>query len=490
MTPLILALALLGQLNPDRCPDHPLSQRRAHPIACATCQAWDEAQYGASEVVPADPDARPGDAWDRAHQIRRPAVVLTAASTGQPTQILDFGATWCGPCRQMAPAIKRLEAAGYPVREIDIDADSRTASRYKVTAVPTLILVDSQGGEIDRRSGAMSAGAIGTWYNSKVLGTSKVVQTPTASGPDDSYQGISARINVAGGAGSGVLVGSNGLVITAAHMFRDPGTLKMHRFSSIKVRISGETVDGQLLGVHPSDDLAAVSIAPRGPGATVATESSKKAWIIGFGASGNLHQHQLHFIEERGREWVFRGEIGHGDSGAGVFNERGELIGVAVAYESYDRSRNIVVSSLALKQFLRSDTCLKLSLVLGRPRTPKNAPPPAPTTPEEPVPPAATSPAPAPVAQPPAPVAQPAQPVVINGKDGTNGANGKDGTAPDLTPILTRLTAAETAIATLKTDVAKPITFAGSDGSMQQAQLGDIVKLKVPTTPTAPTPAK
>lgn len=361
-------------------------------------------------------------------------LILVLALLGQPAQILDFSATWCGPCRQMAPAIDRLEAANYPVRRIDIDADPRTASRYKVTAVPTLILVDSQGREIDRRSGAQSAAAIATWYKSKPARTS------TASTPDASYEPISARITVGSGAGSGVLVGSDGLVITAGHIFRDARTKIMRPSKPIEVRIGEDTVEGRLLGVHPTDDLAAVAIAPRGTGAKISSANSKKAWIIGFGASGNLHQHQLHMLEDLGREWIMRGEIGHGDSGAGVFNERGELVGIAVGYETFDRSKNIIVSSLALGQFLRSNTCLQLSMIFGRRQAnPKNqininTPPPAPTTPEEPVPPAATSPAPAPATPvTPAPVAQPpaqiitAPTVTVPGPAGPVGPHGPQG---------------------------------------------------------------
>ena len=43
--------------------------------------------------------------------------------------LLDFQATWCGPCQQMRPAIKQLIDNGYPVKEIDIDKSPELASK-------------------------------------------------------------------------------------------------------------------------------------------------------------------------------------------------------------------------------------------------------------------------------------------------------------------------------------------------------------------------
>src|ERR1700735_4204259 len=119
--------------------------------------------------------------------------LLAIALLGQPAEILDFSATWCRPCAEMLPAIKQLERAHYPIRRIDIDKDLRTTERYGVAAGPTLILVDSSGKEIDRRSGAQSASSVAAWYKSKAA------RTPTASRPNASYEPISARITTGGG---------------------------------------------------------------------------------------------------------------------------------------------------------------------------------------------------------------------------------------------------------------------------------------------------
>lgn len=55
--------------------------------------------------------------------------------------IVDFWATWCGPCRQLAPVLDSIdtENANVTVLKIDIDANPETAKAYDVLSVPTLI---------------------------------------------------------------------------------------------------------------------------------------------------------------------------------------------------------------------------------------------------------------------------------------------------------------------------------------------------------------
>ena len=56
----------------------------------------------------------------------------SAEGTGEPI-LLDFQATWCGPCRQMRPEIDALIQKGYPIKEIDIDRSPDLAARYQVS---------------------------------------------------------------------------------------------------------------------------------------------------------------------------------------------------------------------------------------------------------------------------------------------------------------------------------------------------------------------
>ncbi|MBW3597837.1 MAG: trypsin-like peptidase domain-containing protein [Planctomycetes bacterium] len=85
--------------------------------------------------------------------------LLAALGAGGETVLLDFTAQWCGPCRSMAPAIQRLQAEGYPVRQIDIDQHPQLAAQYGVQSVPCFVML-ADGREVDRVVGATSYGRL------------------------------------------------------------------------------------------------------------------------------------------------------------------------------------------------------------------------------------------------------------------------------------------------------------------------------------------
>ncbi len=90
-------------------------------------------------------------------------VLAVSAASAADWQILEFTASWCGPCRTMAPAMERLQAAGYPLRVIDVDREPQIAQQHRVTHLPTVILL-RDGQEVARRVGARSYVELVRWF--------------------------------------------------------------------------------------------------------------------------------------------------------------------------------------------------------------------------------------------------------------------------------------------------------------------------------------
>ncbi len=84
--------------------------------------------------------------------------------------VVDFNATWCGPCKMMAPVLEELSEdykGKVEFYAIDVDENPDLAEKFSVMSIPNLVLL--KNGELaDRSVGFKPKEAIKAWIDSKV----------------------------------------------------------------------------------------------------------------------------------------------------------------------------------------------------------------------------------------------------------------------------------------------------------------------------------
>ena len=76
--------------------------------------------------------------------------------------LVDFYATWCGPCRMLSPVLE--EVTEIDVIKLYVDEERELSLQYKINVVPTLILLKDKK-EVSRKQGYMDLDELNNWIN-------------------------------------------------------------------------------------------------------------------------------------------------------------------------------------------------------------------------------------------------------------------------------------------------------------------------------------
>lgn len=82
--------------------------------------------------------------------------------------LVDFSATWCGPCKMLAPVLEDIsEKLGYKVKfyNVDVDDAPELAAEYRVNSVPCVVMM-KKGEFVDQSIGFKPAPMITSWIES------------------------------------------------------------------------------------------------------------------------------------------------------------------------------------------------------------------------------------------------------------------------------------------------------------------------------------
>lgn len=72
--------------------------------------------------------------------------------------LIDYFATWCGPCKMLAPILKQVKDSlgeRITIIKIDVDKNQQLATKYQVRGVPTMVLYQN-GNQLWRQSGVLT----------------------------------------------------------------------------------------------------------------------------------------------------------------------------------------------------------------------------------------------------------------------------------------------------------------------------------------------
>lgn len=310
--------------------------------------------------------------------------LLLAAALGNAnsTVLLEFTSPGCHACRAVEPTVRRLQQAGYPVRQVDFNRQPELARQHQVEAIPSFVLV-AEGRVVDRLTGPASYDRLVQMFD-RAPRAVRPAAAPRTSPPQNGRQvraqspaaperlqlasenparprrpqghalRATVRITVADrdarSRGTGTIIDSRGaesLVMTCGHIFRDSqgkGEISVEVFSDngpqkvpgTLLMFEADKYDVALLSIRPPVAIEPVPVAPRGFGLNVADV----VFSIGcdHGADPSIRESRITSIDKYlgAPNIEVAGQPVSGRSGGGLFASNGALIGVCNAADPED----------------------------------------------------------------------------------------------------------------------------------------------------------